>query len=241
MGMRLPSLIGTPIGFAHRGARAHAPENTDEAFDLAVKLGATGIESDVWLTVDGELILTHDGTVGLRRRKISSLPRTELPASWISLPELIERIPAGMAVSIDVKTNDAMGPAIEWVKTLDPVSRSRVWLCHPHWEFLAEWRGHDTHVRLVDSTSLKSMEDGPERRAANLARAGIDAVNLREPEWTGGLTTLFHRFDRFCFGWDAQHARIINDLVRMGIDGIYSDHVDILMETIAEGGERTSA
>ena len=54
-----------PIGFAHRGARAHAPENTLEAFRLALRLGATGLESDVWLTADGVAVLDHDGAVGL--------------------------------------------------------------------------------------------------------------------------------------------------------------------------------
>ncbi|MQA17795.1 MAG: hypothetical protein GEV09_28165, partial [Pseudonocardiaceae bacterium] len=51
-----------PIAFAHRGARAHAPENTLEAFALALRLGATGLESDVWLTADGEAVL--GGPVG---------------------------------------------------------------------------------------------------------------------------------------------------------------------------------
>src|SRR5262249_9005601 len=40
---RLPSLLDPPIAFAHRGARAHAPENTIEAFRLALRLGATGL------------------------------------------------------------------------------------------------------------------------------------------------------------------------------------------------------
>lgn len=51
------------IGFAHRGARAYAPENTLEAFALALKLGADGLESDVWLTADGVPVLDHDGSV----------------------------------------------------------------------------------------------------------------------------------------------------------------------------------
>ncbi len=234
MGMRLPSLLDTPIGFAHRGAKAHAEENTADAFDLAIRLGATGIESDVWLTADNALILTHDGTIGLRRRRISSMNRSELPASWITLPELIDRVPDGTDVSIDVKTTEAMGPLMAWAGELDPITRSHLWLCHPNWEWLAEWRGQDAHVRLVDSTTLKTMEHGPERRAADLARVGIDAVNLRQQEWTGGLATLFHRFDRVCFGWDAQHRRILDNLIRMGLDGVYSDHVDVMMEAITE-------
>lgn len=232
MGMRLPSLRERPIAFAHRGARAHAPENTAESFDLAVKLGATGIESDVWLTADDQLILTHDGKHGIRRRAISATKRADLPNTWITLPELIERIPVSLDVSIDIKTDDAMEPLLDWASTLDPLTRGRLYLCHHDWKRLAQWRSIDAHVRLIDSTSLKAMEDGPERRAFQLSEAGIDGVNLHRNEWTGGMATLFHRFDRLCFGWDAQHARILTDLLRMGLDGVYSDHVDIMMDTM---------
>ena len=61
---RLPSALERPIMFAHRGARAHAPENTLEAFALGLRLGATGIESDVWLT--------RDQILGARPRRASS-------------------------------------------------------------------------------------------------------------------------------------------------------------------------
>ncbi len=232
MGLRLPSLRDVPIGFAHRGARAHARENTPEAFDLAVKLGASGIESDVWLSADGELILNHDGHHGLRRRHIRSMERSALPETMITLPELIERIPATMDVSIDIKDDATTEPFLEWAATLDPVSRSRIYVCHHDWKRLVEWREADEHLRLVDSTSVKHMTGGPERRANDLFVAGIDAVNLRQNEWSGGMATLFHRFGRLCFGWDAQHRRILDDLLRMGLDGVYSDHVDTMMEAI---------
>ena len=74
---------------------------------------------------------------------------------------------------------------------------------------------------------------GPERRAAELAAARIDAVNLRQQYWTGGLTTLFHRFDVLCFGWDAQHERQIARLIDMGIDAVYSDFVDRMVAVAA--------
>ena len=54
---RLPTLIDTTVLFAHRGARAHARENTMEAFRLALRLGASGLESDVWLTKDNIPVL----------------------------------------------------------------------------------------------------------------------------------------------------------------------------------------
>ena len=49
--------------FAHRGASAYAPENTIEAFALAVEQGAEGIELDVQLTKDGEVVVIHDETI----------------------------------------------------------------------------------------------------------------------------------------------------------------------------------
>ncbi len=35
-----------------------------------------------------------------------------------------------------------------------------------------------------------------------------------------------------CFGWDAQHDRILDELLDMGLDGVYSDHVDRMVRAI---------
>jgi glycerophosphoryl diester phosphodiesterase len=77
------------------------------------------------------------------------------------------------------------------------------------------------------------MELGPERRAADLAAAGIDAVNLRVREWTGGLVTLFHRFEVHAFAWDVQHRHELAQTLDMGIDAVYSDHVDRMSDAIS--------
>lgn len=52
-----------PVVFAHRGASAHAPENTLAAFALAGHLGAPAIEFDVKLSRDGHVVVIHDPTV----------------------------------------------------------------------------------------------------------------------------------------------------------------------------------
>ena len=44
-----------PVGFGHRGAPALAPENSLDGFRLALRLGATGLETDAWRTADGEI------------------------------------------------------------------------------------------------------------------------------------------------------------------------------------------
>ena len=49
--------------WAHRGASAYAPENTLEAIELALRMGADGIELDVHRTRDGKLVVIHDETV----------------------------------------------------------------------------------------------------------------------------------------------------------------------------------
>src|SRR5690625_1023085 len=48
---------------AHRGAQDGAPENTLPAFLRAVEVGSDGIETDVRVTKDGDLVLIHDETV----------------------------------------------------------------------------------------------------------------------------------------------------------------------------------
>src|ERR1700704_576148 len=52
-----------PLVFAHRGGSALAPENTIEAFDNGLALGADGLELDVHLSRDGAVVVHHDRTL----------------------------------------------------------------------------------------------------------------------------------------------------------------------------------
>ena len=51
-----------PLLYAHRGARLELPENTLPAFQRALELGASALETDAHLTRDGHVILAHDAT-----------------------------------------------------------------------------------------------------------------------------------------------------------------------------------
>jgi glycerophosphoryl diester phosphodiesterase len=231
---RLPSLRDRPIGFAHRGARAHAPENTLEAFELARRLGADGLESDVWLTADGQAVLDHDGVIGrLRRTPIRKLDRDDLPEHIPTLRELYDRCGTEFELSLDLKDADAVAEVIAVARDVGGGAEERLWLCHHDWRAVATWRELSPVANLVDSTSLRSMKDGPERRAAELAAAEIDAVNLHHSEWNGGHVTLFHRFAVHALAWDCQFERVLDEMLDMGIDGVYSDHVDRLTAAIA--------
>ncbi|HKA84062.1 MAG TPA: glycerophosphodiester phosphodiesterase [Acidimicrobiales bacterium] len=238
MPTRVPALREPPIAFAHRGARAQAPENTIEAFTLAQRLGATGLESDVWLTADGEAVLDHDGLVGgavgrrVRRRAIASVTRARLPDHVPTLGDLYAACGTALEVSLDVKDAAAFDRVVAVARAAGGEALERLWLCHPSWRQVAEWRGRCDGVRLVDSTRLDRIKEGAERRAATLAAKGIDAVNLHHLDWTGGLTTLFHRFGVLAFGWDAQTPRVLTELLDAGIDAVYSDHVDRMVHAL---------
>jgi glycerophosphoryl diester phosphodiesterase len=62
---------------------------------------------------------------------------------------------------------------------------------------------------------------------------GVDVLNLHHSDWTGGLIAMVHRFELLAFGWDAQFERILDALIDAGIDGVYSDHVDVMMNALA--------
>ncbi len=230
----MDSILRPPIGFAHRGARAHAPENTIESFSLALRLGATGLESDAWLTSDGIVVLDHDGIVrsGLRRKPIAEVRRADLPSHVPTLEELYQSCGTAFALSLDVKDAAAASSVVAIARAAGRDAIGSLWLCHHDWQVVAGWRALDADVHLVDSTRLRRIREGPERRAADLADAGIDAINLHHTDWTGGLTTLFHRFERCTFGWDAQHERILAGLLAMGIDAVYSDYVDRMVAAL---------
>lgn len=55
---------GMPMRFAHTGVTQFAPENTPEAFQKAAELGCEGIELDIQISGDGEIIVTHNDTMG---------------------------------------------------------------------------------------------------------------------------------------------------------------------------------
>ena len=228
---RLPALDGPPILFAHRGARALARENTIEAFVLALRLGATGLESDVWLSADGVPVLDHDGVVeGWRRRPIGDIERAKLPAHIPDLEQLLEACGTGYDLSLDLKDPGAGKVVIDVLSAAVPDWLSRVWLCHPDHSYLADLRPHHDGVRLVDSTRRKRVGEGLELRAAFLAGAGIDALNMHHSDWTGGYVTMVHRFGRRAFGWDMQFEHVLRPAIRMGLDAVYSDHVDVMVD-----------
>ena len=123
-----------PVNVAHRGASTLAPENTIEAFRLAVEAGAGGLELDVHMTRDGHIVVIHDATVDRTTNgsgAVSEMTLDELRrfdaghnfspdggstrpyrgrGVWVpTLGEVLEELP-GIAVNIEIKAGT---PGIE--------------------------------------------------------------------------------------------------------------------------------
>jgi len=227
----------TPITFAHRGGRADAPENTLAAFRRALEVGATGLESDARLAADGEVVLVHGSTIrtGLRRLKVRDLPSARLAEVGVPrLADLYAALGSDFELSLDLKEPGLAGPILAAAREAGAVDR--LWLCARDLPELAAARRADPDVRLVHSMGRRAYGDALERHASTLAKAGVAALNLREVEWSLGLVTLAHRFGLLAFAWDAQEYRRIRAVLEMGVDAIYSDHVERMVAAVGEWG-----
>src|SRR5262249_5510589 len=99
--LQLPKVIG------HRGAMAYAPENTLASFREARRRGATWVEIDVKLTVDGVPIVMHDAslkrTTGVDRL-VAKTPHAELPKGVPTFEEAIACFhELGLGCNVEIK------------------------------------------------------------------------------------------------------------------------------------------
>ncbi len=237
---QIPALLQHPIAFAHRGARAHAPENTVEAFQLAIRLGANGLETDAWITKDGEVVLDHDGTARIRgfRRSICELNRSQLPRHIPSLGEFWDSCGVQHDLSVDIKDDVATDPLVEIARE-SGFDLSKLWICHHRHEEVLAIRKRHSDIRVVDSTRLNRLKNGLEMRSSENSQAGIDAINMHFTDWTGGSVTLVHRFGVLAFGWDIQFVHQLENSLAMGLDAVYSDHVDRMVDAYRDYYGRT--
>ena len=217
------------IAFAHRGAPDFwVRENTLPAFRAALAAGVRGLESDVWLTADGVAILDHDGLIGVRpwRKPISASPRAAVPRRMPALEDLYAECGTDFQLSLDVKHPDAAAAVVAVARAAGAAERT--WLCGPT-DQVRQWRrdfGDD--VRLVDSSRREFVREGVAARARALAAAGVDALNMRQDEWTAADVAAAHEAEVLAFGWDVNRGRGLTRLLSYGIDAVYSDSKQLL-------------
>jgi glycerophosphoryl diester phosphodiesterase len=224
------------ITFAHRGARAERPENTIAAFERALELGASGLESDAWLSSDGEVVLAHDATFrrGLRKVRVHATTAAELATLDVPrLAELYATCGTDYELSIDAKETAVMRAMAEVARAAG--APERLWICSPDLDALRALRDPLDDVRLVHSPGYGGVAPANfERHCADLAAAGVDALNLHHADWTLGTVTLAHRFELRAFAWDTQETRHILAMLRHGVDGVYCDRVDRMVAAVGE-------
>jgi len=103
---------------AHRGASAHAPENTLDAFTEAVRQGADGVELDAMVCGSGEVVVCHDEQLDRLARvpwEVRTTPYWKLqradvgtplgfaPARIPLLEEVLEALPPHFLINIELK------------------------------------------------------------------------------------------------------------------------------------------
>ena len=227
--------MAPPITFAHRGASADAPENTLDAFRLALRLGARGLESDARLSADGEVVLVHGAVAreGWRRKRVAQTSAAELAEIAVPrLADLYAELGTDYELSLDVYDPAAAKVLVEVAR--DAGALDRLWVCSSKTALLAKLGERAPEMHLVHSVRRRKVGIPLERHAAQLAEMGIDVVNMHRSDWSQGLVGLFHRFGVQAFGWDAQEVRHLRELLAMGIDGVYSDHVARMVATVGE-------
>jgi glycerophosphoryl diester phosphodiesterase len=217
-----------------------APENTMPAFRRALELGARGLETDAWLSGDGEVVLVHDAVArkGLRRMRVGKTPADDLARLGVPrLADLYGELGSGFELSIDVKDRDAAEPIAALARAAGDGAPGRVWLCHPSTKFLRRLRERAPDVKLVHSQRRERLGAPLERHAADLADGGVDAMNFHFSEWSGGLVSLFHRFGVRAFAWDVQEVRHLRAMLKLDVDGLYCDDVSRMVATVEEWGD----
>ena len=231
-----------PVCFAHRGARAHAPENTLVAFDLAFDLGADAIECDVQLTSDGKLVIMHDGSVdrttdgsgtvaSLRCEDIRTLnagARWRMSARVPTLDETLELAHARghKEVNIELKAETVAGALATATALARNLGRTP-----------GNFRGcilvssffHDALLLLRERLPwlrIGLLMDRNWRRRDMIAPAvalQAEAIHPAVSLVTGDLVQHAHAAGLLVHAWTANRASAIRALVDLEVDGIFSD------------------
>ncbi|MGB3411341.1 MAG: hypothetical protein WBA45_09080 [Microthrixaceae bacterium] len=229
-------LLGSTVFFARGGAGAHVRANTLESFQLSLRLGASGMNGDIWLTADNQAIFNAGGVVGsrLRKKSVASVDRDSLPSPAVDLDELYSSCGIDYELSLDLRDAASFEVVVESARTAGALDR--LWLTHDDLDTLTSWREKQPEIRYIHSARLAELPRGPEQHAARLRERSISGMSLPFSEWTAGHVALFHRFSRLTVGWMPEHERQILDLLNMGIDAVVSEHVERMTDAARSHG-----
>jgi glycerophosphoryl diester phosphodiesterase len=232
-----------PLVFAHRGGAALAPENTIDAFDNGLALGADGIELDVRASRDHEIIVHHDPTLDrttrlqgpVALRNTDELARAGVPM----LSEILARY-RDTRIIIELKLDDAAFAAavVERIRAAGAVDR--VCIGSFGWSALGA-------VRRIEPSLATSAARGEARWALYrswcrlpISRAAYDGYQV--PEYWGRTRVVSPRFvadaHRGGFGvqvWTVDTAEDAGRLIGWGADALITDRPDLIVPLVRPG------
>ncbi|WP_236654290.1 glycerophosphodiester phosphodiesterase [Streptacidiphilus anmyonensis] len=248
-----------PLAFAHRGGTLGGPENSMAAFERAVRLGYRYLETDVHTTADGVLVAFHDdrldrvtdgtGAVAQLPWRIVSAARIGGREAIPTLEELLDAFPE-TRFNIDVKAAAAVRPLV------DAVRRTNAW------DRVCVGSFSETRLAAVRAAAGPRLATsaGPRDVAAlkvrSLARGGLPlgrgarrrAVCLQVPERVAGggdtgprlvdraFVETAHALGLQVHVWTVNEADRMRSLLDLGVDGIMTDHIDVLRDVLIERG-----
>lgn len=195
------------LGFAHQGGFSFGnPRNSLAAFRHALSRGARAVETDVWLTPDGEPVLSHDR-----------------PEAWDGLPrlaELYELIGDSVDLSVDLKNWRSADSVLACAEEFH--AAHRLWLCG----------GRPAIAELVAARSgIRTVLSGDRIAADDIrwaAAAGITAVNPPARTWRPALRAAARDAGVLALGWDCNVELTLWFARWLKLDGIYSDRLSLV-------------
>jgi glycerophosphoryl diester phosphodiesterase len=210
--------------FAHRGGRAHGPDNTLATFREALARGARGLETDAWLTADDEVVLDHDGVLRAakpRHQPMAKVRRDQLPAHMPTLAELYQSCGTNFDLAIDVRLPEVATAVVDVARAFDALDR--LWIVGATPRLLEGWQHLDHSGSYAMSIRLVERRGDIVDRAK---RAGADALNMRWPWWTKRWVRRVHDAGLLAFGYDVQSPWATKRCARLAIDAVFTDKVE---------------
>jgi glycerophosphoryl diester phosphodiesterase len=239
--VRHPFFASTrPLVFAHRGGGALAPENTMEAFDNGMALGADGLELDVHLSRDGTVVVHHDRvldrTTTLRgpiaERTTDELRRAAVP----SLAEVLARHREPRVI-IELKVNsEALArAAVDVVRRAAAVDR----VCFGSfgWRVLRAVRAIEPSV--ATSAAREEVRFALYRSWCRWPVARVAYSGYQVPERAGRTRVVSPRFvkDAHAAGlgvqvWTVDTEEATRRLIGWGVDALITDRPDVVVPIV---------
>lgn len=256
----------TPVALAHRGGAAYEPnrgvENTMAAFRRAVEMGYRYLETDVHATKDGQLVAFHD-TVLDRVCDVSGavedLPYNALREVRIGgtepiplLRELFEAFP-GVRVNIDIKADGALEPTVREVLAHDARDRVCIGSFSPRrlraarsalGPRVATAAGQvgTALMRLTPAVVSRLLHTpAPVLQIPSQHRVGGRTITLVTPGLVRRAHDLGKHVHVWFHSWSREDATEMHRLLDLGVDGIVTDHIDVLRDVLAERGHPLTA